>query len=68
MCRDMKKLRGQLKISLSGFARLLDMNLPVLQSRESELVPWQPGEVARAKRKIAAHLEAGAKVLAALDA
>ena len=64
----MKKLRLALKISLTKFARLLEMSWPVLASRENETVPWQPGEIEAAKERIAEHLAAGTKALAALDA
>ena len=67
-CRAMRKLRLKLRISGAEFAKLLNISLPILTSREVERVPWQPGEVARVKRKIARHLAAGEKALAAIDA
>jgi DNA-binding transcriptional regulator YiaG len=68
VCREMKSLRLKLAISITAFARLLDMSAAVLQSRERGVVPWQPGEVADAKRKVRAHLSNVSKALVTLDA
>ena len=67
ICQRLKLLRKALRMPRTEFADLIGLAGTRLENREAEISPWQPSELSQAKRKVAEHLQAGAKVLATVN-